>query len=366
MAENRIAENHMERFEETYYPPAFLNLAKHAVRAFEAGMNEMEKSMKLQIKDYFMQIADFQEKRLAGPIGEITLSFLYTSLEQGAPSFRLDCYGGEGRGCSDSYLSGSLPASWLTFGLKEFRKELEGIVQREGLCGYIRPAQLERLKLRAVRSLLYYFAGRFKYLMPYMIDEKALSKIVKEDFFVLGLGEYLDWQRPLFAILPEVDVFNSDSGTSFHFRRFPAYHYVEKVFRELTIVNARFTDCFFRNSTITGCTMNDCVFDGCEFEETDVAVTKMLGCLFLNCRIKSCAFTEVDFYTEAPEMMKEYYEAAEFYGCEITDSRMDGCCLDSCLVRDCSLKRLKISRFGTEETGFYGKDGVIWSAGEKA
>lgn len=355
-----MTESNIEMFEKIYYPPSFSNLAKHMIGRFEDGLEDMEKSMKLQIKDYLMGIAKLQNKKLAGPIAEITFSFLYTALERGQPSFRLDCYGENGRIYSASFLTGSVATPWIAADLEAFMKELEECAEREGLRRFVRPAEFERLKLRAVRSLLYYFAGRFKYLMPYLIDEKALSKITKEDSFVVGMGEYLDWQRPLLAILPEVDIFNCDSGTSFNFRRFPAYHYEKKGFRDLTITNARFTDCVFGSSEIDGCTMNDCVFDGCEFEETTIASTKMLGCLFLNCRLSGCTFTGVDFYTEDSDVMTEYYEPAEFYGCEITDSSMDCCNLSYCMVHACDLQRLAISRSHMEESGFLEKNGVIW------
>lgn len=355
-----MAESNIEMFEKIYYPTAFSNLAKHMIETFEDGLEDMQNSMKLQIKDYLMGIAKLQDKKLAGPIAEITFSFLYTALERGEPSFRLDCYGENGRIYSASLLTGNVAAPWIAADLEAFIKELEESAEREGLRRFVRPAEFERLKLRAVRSLLYYFAGRFKYLMPYLIDEKALSKITKEDGFVVGMGEYLDWQRPLFAILPEVDIFNCDSGVSFDFRRFPAYHYEKKSFRNLTITNGRFTDCKFGSSEIIGCTMNDCVFDGCEFEEMTIASTKMVGCLFLNCRLKQCTFTGVDFYVEASDEMTEYYEPAEFYGCEITDSSMDCCRLSCCLVHDCDLQRLEISRSHTEESGFLEKNGVIW------
>ena len=56
----------------------------------------------------------------------------------------------------DSFLTGVLPADWMAVGLEQLTQNLSERAAKESLRRYIRPAMIETLRLRAVRSLLYY------------------------------------------------------------------------------------------------------------------------------------------------------------------------------------------------------------------
>lgn len=353
-----MAENYLKMFERKFYPPAFSQMANETIQAFEDNVEHIIKELQRKVQNYLLQIVDLQEKGLAGAVSELTLSLLYTSLDTGT-EFQLDCYEGAGRVYSESICTDRMPVPWLTQYLDGFIKELGESAAREGIRQFVRPAEMDVLKLRAARSLMYYFAGRFKYYMNDILDAKTLAKIIKEDSFVVEIGEYLDWQKAVFAILPEVDIFNCTEETNFRFRRFPAYYYQKKKFQKLDIRNARFTDCTFIEGEIDDCVMNDCIFDGCTFEKMTICKTKMIGCVFLDCKIREAYFSGVNFYIHETEQIEEYYEPAEFYRCEITDSRMEKCNLSACEATDCEIQNLEISQSKITASAFSEMNGVI-------
>lgn len=211
-------------------------------------------------------LTKLQEARLSPAVAELTLSFLYTSLGQEGAAFRIDSYGAGGRVYEGTILSEPMAAPWLTARFKELEAELKDCVDKNSLKRYIRPAEIERLKLRAVRSLLLYFSSRFRYIMEDALDKRLLAKVVKEESFLVEMGEYIDWLKPVFALRPEIDLFNRDEKAPLMFRRYAAVTYKEKVFRDWIMNQSRFTDCTFADGEIDGCRMNDCVFDKCSFE----------------------------------------------------------------------------------------------------
>lgn len=330
-----MAESYMEMFEETYYPLEFQKMALHTIREFDREQEKITEDIRDCLNRYMTDLVKRQEEERAAPVAEMIFSFLYTSLEQGNAGFRIDSYGEGGRVREETMLSGCLPAPWLDAYLEEMREGLNACIAENALGRYIFPAELEKLKLRALRSLLYYFSDRFRYVIQDALDKKMLARVRKAPAFVMEMGEYGDWQRPLFALLPEVDVFNCDENTALEFRRFAAVHYKNKSFRKLCMDNCRFTDCTFENSTIESCRMNDCIFDGCRFTDVTVRDTGMTGALFIRCDFLRCSFEEVSFLPENAAGMREYYEPAEFYRCEFRGGTVKNCPGFESLLKEC-------------------------------
>lgn len=355
----------IEMFEENFYLKAFLNLANKTIESFENRLEDIVQQWNSGIKCYFSGLENLQKERLAPKVGSVNLSYLYTSGEMGEPKIRIDSYGEGGRLVSESIYTEELPADWLYTYMEEFVQELSEYTLKESIRRFIRPAQLEVLKLRAVRSLLYYFTSRFRYIIPDLLDYRQLAKVKKEESFVIQMGEYMDWQKTLYAILPEVDIFNCERNTLLSFHSFPAYYYQDKVFNRLNISNARFMDCTFTNSVIEDCVMNDCVFSNCIFENMSVRNTKMIGSLFLDCTMKDCIWKEVAFSREMPEEEAEYYEPAEFYRCDIKESQFKECVLSDCPSKECDMEGVTVQGKSAKNSGFLEYDEIIWLEGQE-
>lgn len=346
-----MAESYMEMFEEVYYPPAFQKMALHTVGEFDRRQEGITGDVRSCLCRYMEGIIKLQEEKSAVPVAEVALSFLYTSLGDKDAGFRIDSYGEGGRVYGDEVLTGYMQAPWLAGYLDIMTDELKAAIAKEGLGRYIYPAGLERLKLRAVRSLLYYFSGRFRYIIADALDLRMLARVRKEKTFVIGMGEYRDWQKLIYAILPEVDVFNCDENTALDFRRFAAVHYKDKAFKGLAMENCRFTDCVFEGSEVEECRMNDCVFDGCRFDNITVRDTLMKGALFIRCDFRGSTFEKVSFLPEDGAGMEEYYEPAEFYRCGFAGGRIEGCPGFEALLKECDVEGLEILCRGAEAPG---------------
>lgn len=355
----------IEMFEKSFYPKAFLNLANKTIESFEERLEDIVQQWNTGMKYYFTGLYNLQKKRLAPEISEITLSFLYTSGQMGEPKFRIDSYGEGGRLVSESIYTEELPADWLYTYMEKFVQELSEYTLTESIRRFVRPAELEVLKLRAVRSLLYYFSSRFRYIIADILDFKQMAKIKKEESFVIQMGEYMDWQKTLYAILPEVDIFHCERNTLLSFRSFPAFYYQDKVFRELVISNARFMDCTFTDSVIETCVMNDCVFSNCIFENMTIKNTKMIGSLFLECTMKDCVWDGVTFSGEMPEDEAEYYEPAEFYRCDIKENQFRECILSECPTKECDMEGVTVYNGSAKNSGFLEYDEIIWLEGQE-
>lgn len=355
-----MAESYIEMFEETYYPPAFKKMALHTIRDFDEHQEEITENFKNMLDRHMDQLCSRQNLKTSGMVEEITLSFLYTSLEQECAEFRIDSYGEGGRLYGEELLSERFFTPWLTVYLDELTDALKVCAEENSLRRYIRSAELEKLKLRAVRSLLYYFSSRFRYVMADALDRKRLAALQKTDTFVIAMGEYQDWQKPVFALMPEVDIFNCGEQTMLDFRRFAAVYYKDKDFEGKRITNSRFTDCTFEDCRMEGCQLNDSIFDGCVFKNVEWKETEMIGCLFIDCEFQNVRFEKIAFDADTSQKTEEYYEPAEFYRCGFSDTAMENCLCSRCVVKDCDIENLVITASVAEKSDFLEDARIIW------
>lgn len=331
-----MAETYIQMFQEEIYPDIFLKIAEETIRQFSDKQEQMIAEWKKGIGKYLEQVVSLQKMTQEIPVTEINISFLYTSLYEEKPRFRIDCYGEGGRVLQESMLTAYLSADWLVAGMHKLEELLTERAAQESMRRYVRAAKIETLKLRAIRSLLYYFALRFKYIIQDMIDFKILAQIHKADSFVVQIGEYMDWQKTIYAIFPEVDIFNCDRKTDLRFRSFPAIYYKDKTLEGLNLTQARFQDCTFAESVIENCVMNDCLFENCIFENVNITDTQLQGCLFQNCTFKKIRFQNDIFYQKQGQNVEpEYFEPAEFFRCSFADSHFRECSLSQCIITDC-------------------------------
>ena len=349
-----MEETYIQRFEREAYPEIFAKAAEETADAFWQEKDKITKAWKGILRRYMEQLAALQEEGKAPPVAEINLSFLYTSLEEDHPKYRIDSYGEGGRVFGNSILTGYLPADWMTAGLAGLTRQLSTRAAEESLRRYIRPAMKDTLRLRATRSLLYYFALRFKYFIQDMLDLKLLARIRKAPDFFIQIGEYMDWQKTIYAVRPAVDIFNCERTVDLRFRSFPAVFYEDKVFRDLDLSYSSFKDSFFTDSSMEACTMTDCMFEGCTFENVKVDKVKMAGCIFADCVFRQTVFTETSFFEDKPDVDNpQYFEPAEFHGCSFDGVTFRGCILTGCPVRNCDAPGLTVDAdTKTEYSGF--------------
>ncbi|MDE6054725.1 MAG: pentapeptide repeat-containing protein [Lachnospiraceae bacterium] len=340
-----MGETYIQRFEQEIYPGIFSCTAEETADAFDQERDRITKVWKGILRQYMEQLVSIQEEGKAPPVAEIDMSFLYTSLAEGHPKYRIDSYGEGGRVLGDSILTGYIPADWMAAGLENFTQRLSACAAEKSLRRYIRPAMIETLRLRAARSLLYYFALRFKYYIQDMLDLKILARVGKAPHFFIQIGEYMDWQKTIYAVRPSVDIFNCDRTEDLRFRSFPAVFYKDKVLKDLNLSHSSFKDSAFTDSSIQGCTMTDCVFEGCTFENVKVDAVRMAGCIFADCIFRETVFTGTVFFEEETDRENpQYFEPAGFHSCCFDGVVLEGCVLTGCPVRNCDAPGLVIDR----------------------
>lgn len=328
--------NCIELFSKEYYPPAFLGMFQKTKEYFDSQEEKIWELFGGTLNHFFESLSHLQGQDILPAVSDIKISFLFTGYYFGKPQFQLDAYSEGGYLLGESLLSERFSAEWMTQYIEEMKEELLETSKKESMIRFVRPAQIEVFGLQAVRSLLYYFGGHMKYLIPDCFEAGKLSKVRKSPEFYLSFGEFMDWQRPLLARLPEVDIFNCDPNTPLTFRTFRAIYYEKKSFSQLKLDHACFKDCTFLNCTITDCSMRDVLFENCRFNQVSFEKTSLLGCSFAFCRIEHTKFRKTECrIEEVTEDISEVYKEVEFYHCTLEENCFEETDLSEILFEDC-------------------------------
>lgn len=350
-----MEQTRIQMFEQQIYPELFAEAAENIIDCFGKQKREIIEAWKTILHGYMEQLADLQEEEEAPSIQEIDFSFLYTSLEDRHATFQIDSYGEGGRVSGESILTEYISADWIADGTKVLADHLAERAEQENLRGYVRAAEIDRLRLRAVRSILLCFAVRFKYIIRDMIDFRSLARIQKEPCFLIQIGEYMDWMKTIYAVQPTVDIFNCEQDTDLRFRSFHAVYYNEKRFNAFNLSQSDFKDCIFMESSIDNCVMNDCMFDGCVFEKLQIGNTVMKGCIFVNCVFREIVMKEIvlsETNTDAEFDVLDYFAPAEFHDCEFRAFRLVNCSADKCIVKNCDASKIALEGSSVVGSGF--------------
>lgn len=84
-----MAETYIQMFQEKIYPEVFLKIAEETIERFVEREEQILEEWKKGIKQYMEQLVSIQKMTQDTSVSEINISFLYTSLYDEKPVFRI-------------------------------------------------------------------------------------------------------------------------------------------------------------------------------------------------------------------------------------------------------------------------------------
>lgn len=226
----------------------------------------------------------------------ISLSFLRISLRHGKPVLLAETYH-EMPFLMPPLLSWEIPAEWMFPAFRDYQEDIARRVQEEVLGHRIRKPELRSHESEAVSAILRYLFFYMKYAVRNIEEEEVWELFGKETDLTISFGEYMDWQLPIAAARPEIDLFLCDRGTDLTFRRFKGLHYEGNDFADWILDDCVFEQCTFRKMSFKGTKFRNtrfmgCTFEACRFEGVSLMGASVLNCLFGRTEFAGCSFAE--------------------------------------------------------------------------
>lgn len=258
----------------------------------------------------------------------LSISLLLSSVYMGTPQLQIDFFDETwfyGRPFYRHHVPADLFFSrWLAF---TRQAEDEWYYRRSAL----RRTMIRTLYTGTLQQFVFSLACNLKYWLADLDMDEVLQGLVIKVPFHLTMGEYLGAQKPVYALLPEVDLLTSeDDVLSLH--RFERKIYRECMIGKRQLQLSRFIDCLFEPASFQHLDLRDTVFQNCRFHHVDFSEIKIAGSTWRNCIFEDCKFRLV---TAEAAMDGEFYTPPLLDNCQFKHVQIENCDLQGCILTDC-------------------------------
>lgn len=350
----------IDAFFEKYYNSVLLEVTELVKDKISENRELLIDTIKKYFEQYFSELAEIQKKELPLSVYFVHISFLFISIQEEAIRLKVDAYPESGIVGTASMYTKDFRIGQLNEIIEQTKEKLLAYAKKDNVAPFVHESIIEQMVLRMVTSLQRYLFEFYKYYYKDFFRSHALEQVLLCEDFYITYGEYYNWQKPIFAKRPTIDIFNRDDEDALHFREFENFIYNDKTFSSLEIKNSAFINCKFQNSRLMNCEWIDCTFENCTFEDVVFRDTKIIGATFEDCHINRCTFEGVVFYqdTMGNTTVFKLYKPVEFVDVEMKNSTFERCDLMrgklyDCVVENCDFVNTKLDFSDFEP---YGKE----------
>lgn len=318
-------QEYLAQFEKNYYEPATSALLQKTTEYLIANNEEITGQITKELEGFMGKIAKMQKIQPI-PVGQIAISVLRTSIWEGKPKLRFDCYD-EGKEAGKNIAYQYMSAEFLMTEWENYKTRLEKGVNEIGASRFIREAQIEQYMSQAIERLVMLLVTNLKY---YLMDADYLEhfkEMLLAEVFIMTAGEYLDWQKILYGQLPEIDIIANPKEQPLIFQKIYEKKYRDKQLCDMDLTQARFVNCEFSKCTFENMILQDVRFVNCLFRDVVMKSGSMYGAAFVDCMFQNVDMDgmEKEWKPDVtqPLRLQDIYHEVRYIGCIMDGKKME-------------------------------------------
>lgn len=318
-------QEYLSQYEKNCYEPATVKFIRKTSEYFINNKESIIGQLTKELESFMENIGKMQKVQPI-PAGQITISVMRNSIWEGKPLLRLDCYD-QGREAGRNIAYQYMEAAFLTTEWESYKAELEHGVAEAGCERYIREARIEQYMSRSLERLIMLFVLNFKYYLADADELPHFQDMLCEESFLITAGEYMDWQKILFAKVPEIDIIANPKEQPLIFQKIREKKYRNKQLENMDLTQSRFVNCEFSKCTFENVILNDVRFVNCLFRDVTMISGSMYGATFINCIFQNVdregMETKWNPDTTQPIRLKDMYREVRYIECIMDGKRME-------------------------------------------
>lgn len=314
----------LQEYEAQVYMPATSEFINNVMTYCSKNQHQIEEEIENHLDSFIEKIGRMQRIQPI-PAGQITISLLRTSIWNEKPRIRFDCFdvGKEaGKNIAYQYIN----IEWLNIKWKAFEDKLTKMTHDKGYDRIVRKAQIQQYMSKALDRLLKLFGIAFKYTLSDVDLLPHYNELIRDEVFLLTAGEYMDWQRILFAEVPEIDIIANPNNKPLLFQKISEKKYRDKVLKDIDLTQSRFINCEFSKCVFEQVNLIDARFINCLFRDVNMNFGKMYGASFINCVFINIQFNDMKQcfvpFENDKQGETDIYRNTCFINCVRDDKRM--------------------------------------------
>lgn len=253
----------VKEFREKYFSELQDNYHTVIENNMNANRQSINQKLVKQMEGYIHFVTELQ-KSYPVEIGEIQMSFLYTSVYMGIPQIALTAYDEMGV-LGNEITTVKYPAEWMMEGWDEYKNSILNKIKELHAQNYIREEAVNQMMKESIGFMIQCLYAVTKYLFIEFMQVKGYEELLLAEGFRLTVGGYRDWHKVLYQKKENVDLFFMDNNEKLEFCVFKEAVYQRKAFEKLNLSHTYFYDCEFVHSIFKEVDLKDAVFENCRF-----------------------------------------------------------------------------------------------------
>lgn len=253
--------------------------------------------------------------------GQITISFLRVTAWEEKQRAVIDVYD-TNQIIGKVIYSQDLDISWLFTQWTELHNSLTELSSKKGVGMYVNAPAIRLMMEEGLRELAGYLYGILKYALIDADSMNNYSEIRRKEIFYISAGEYQDWQKIVYAEVPDEDITDAPPDAELFFQKKENQVYKGITFSDINLMGSRFTNCLFSHCVFKNVNLNDVRFIGCTFKEAEFESGTMYGAAFYRCGLYNTDMSGIrKEWTpfESKQTESNIYRKLQMVECEITE-----------------------------------------------
>ena len=279
-----IQSTYITEFRENELKQATDEFRKATDKSTMENMPAICEQTKRTFSELFSHIAQIQGEN---PVGRITISLIRISAWEERQRARIEVYDRDeivGRLLYETQTD----VSYIFTEWENYRKRIVDMAETKGVRRYIKDPVVRLFMEERLTDMASYLYAIYKYILidAEEIENYGLMNTIPG--FMITIGEYMDWQKVLYAEVPPIDLADVDESSPAMYARFKNKIYRDLHIRGADLESTKFTDCKFYRCTFENVNLNDALFENCQFKDVVMKSGTMYGAVMKKCvRVRS-------------------------------------------------------------------------------
>ncbi len=272
---------YIEDFKNEDFGSAFEVFRQGTKKAIEENMAQLMENARHTFSGFFAETARAMENSSTS-VGKITVSLIRTTAWEERQCARIEAYDKDeitGKLLNDMDMDITpLFSCW-----DSLRGSLVRLAEEKGVRRHVRDSVIRHMMESRLGEMTSYLYGLLKYFLLDADEIENFSLLRVQPGFAISVGEYQDWQKPVYIEVYPMDLADPPADHPMVFGHFEGQGYRNLNITGCSLEKSKFVKCSFAHCTFEDVNLNDVRFVECIFRDVHMKSGTMYGAMALDC-----------------------------------------------------------------------------------
>ncbi len=275
-------DSYVSSFRQTEFSQCAADFWQKTDEGMKNHISEITGHLRENLHELFGELGKIQ-KRKKTEIGKITMSLIRMSAWEDALRMKLEAYDRD-EIVGHLVCEKDMDVSMVFPEWNGLQKQLESVAEKKQVRSHITDPVIRFLMESLLGDMALYLYAVYKYVLLDAEELEGFQDFEKGRDFSITIGEYQDWQKPVFVRREPAEIrLHGKEESNYIFCRFENKSFKVMDFKDINLEKAKFVRCSFFHCTFENANLNDVRFVECRMHDVQFLSGTMYGAMLVDC-----------------------------------------------------------------------------------